>query len=199
MAGAARTSVGRGYSHQPRRATRGNHGRSHRRLSARRKTTKNEEEKDAYEMKALSMTQPWASAFLTNRKKIETRSWGRASGLFDAYLLAIHAAKGWSKLDQELAARLCPDLPMHRGSVIGVVYLVRCFKMTEEFCATVSAEEESWGNFAPGRWAWQRHEKVLVLPDPIPVKGNRMLWNWYPPEEVAKLCAEYLDSIRRGT
>src|ERR1700744_118543 len=86
-------------------------------------------------MKALTLTQPWASLVALQEKRIETRSW------LTAYRgeLVIHAAKGFPADCKEL----CGDEPF-RTSVRGaawdqlpvsvglcVVCLLACIKTTE--------------------------------------------------------------------
>lgn len=51
-------------------------------------------------MKAITLTQPWASLVACGAKKIETRSWRTHHRGW----IAIHAAKGWTGEDREFAA-----------------------------------------------------------------------------------------------
>ncbi len=80
-------------------------------------------------MKALTLTQPWASLVAVGAKRIETRSWETNY----RGTIAIHAAKGWKPIDREFAvsARVCealgvaPDVVMayltaRRGHVLAV-------------------------------------------------------------------------------
>ena len=143
-------------------------------------------------MKALTLTQPWATLVANGSKRIETRSW---STLYRGHL-AIHAAKGypkWAKetceeedfataLDQEVAG-----LPT--GCVLAVCRLVSCIPTRElqtnrliECDPTAScgpflltAKERRFGDYEPGRWAWLLAD-VTRLPNPIYVKGALGLW-----------------------
>ncbi len=138
-------------------------------------------------MKALSLWRPWASAIAVGLKKIETRSWhthyrGR---------LAIVATKNTPKGDLAFFETLdlyeasvfahagigvAADLP--RSAVVATVDLVDCVEMTAEFIRGVSGQEQEWGIYARGRFAWLL-ENVVRLEPPIPVaRGGQRLWNW---------------------
>jgi len=75
-------------------------------------------------VKALSLTQPWASLVALGFKRVETRSWGTIY----RGPLAIHAAKGFPRFardfaDAERVRGRCPDvLPF--GSIVAVCRLV---------------------------------------------------------------------------
>jgi len=67
-------------------------------------------------MKALTLTQPWASLMALQSKTIETRSW------YTAYRgeLVIHAAKGFPKWAKETCEeRYCPTTALlgFRGAI----------------------------------------------------------------------------------
>lgn len=130
-------------------------------------------------MKALTLTQPWASAIVLGHKTIETRSWTtRYRGP-----IAIHAAKGFPKWAREFAeteralGRVPERLPL--GAVIAVARIVDV-RPTEELAAEISALERLYGDYAPGRFGWIL-EDVELLAEPIPAKGALGLWNWERP------------------
>jgi hypothetical protein len=153
-------------------------------------------------MKALSLTQPWASLVAIGAKQIETRSWrtehrGR---------IAIHAAKGFpcscralcgqppfvDHLQQD--ARFMFDggmlvykagLPL--GAIVAIAYIVGC-RATHEVSGHLSDEEEMFGDYGPDRWAWLLSD-VRRLPEPIPCKGALGLWT--VPEDIA----QYLEAV----
>lgn len=52
-------------------------------------------------MKAISLWQPWASLMAAGYKRIETRSW-RPASLHRGDIVAIHAAKHWTREEREL-------------------------------------------------------------------------------------------------
>jgi hypothetical protein len=152
-------------------------------------------------MKALTLTQPWATLVAIGAKRIETRSWRtpyRGS-------LAIHAAKAfprWARdasLESRFAAEIGPNaLPL--GAVIATCRLISCIPTRElqqnrvidvdvdvRECGDLglpfffmSDQEREFGDYAPGRWAWLLAD-VKTLPAPIPAKGALSLWEWEQP------------------
>ena len=133
-------------------------------------------------MKALSLTQPWATAIILGNKRIETRSWktnytGR---------IAIHAAKGFPKWAREFAeteraiGRIPGRLPF--GAIIGFATIAgmrRTEELTGDLFLQISALERLYGDYAPGRWGWMLSD-VEALPDDkiIGCKGALGLWEW---------------------
>lgn len=134
-------------------------------------------------MRALTLTQPWATLVAIGAKRIETRSWGTAH----RGPLAIHAAKSFPAeardlLLQELfsttlhqAGVIPSELPL--GSVVAICRLLDCFEMTEEWIATVKEPERSFGHYEPGRFAWILG-KIEPLSVPIGARGSLGLWWW---------------------
>lgn len=119
-------------------------------------------------MKALSLTQPWATLVATGQKTIETRSW---STRYRGPLL-IHAAKGFPAYAKEFSQELYGNpavLPyITRGAIIGKVYLLDV-RPTEEVVTRISVQERRYGDYSQGRYAW-----ILTNPEqlePIPWKG----------------------------
>ena len=138
-------------------------------------------------MKALSLTQPWATLVAIGAKRIETRSW------YTNYrgLLAIHAASSFPwrvrllclehpYIDVLIAGGISlrslkeplPGFP--RGAIIAVVDLVDCLETGEGFVAPPEPEW-SFGDFSPGRFAWIL-ENVCRLKKPLACKGMLGLW-----------------------
>jgi activating signal cointegrator 1 len=152
-------------------------------------------------VKALSLTQPWATLVAIGAKRIETRSWPtKYRGP-----LAIHAAKSFPKWAREFttepvcyeAVRICcaylriderlngfPAYPT--GAILATCRLANClpsevldnrhnvFSVSLE---PLSDQERAFGDYSPGRFAWIL-EDVKLLPKPIPVKGSLGLWEW---------------------
>lgn len=154
-------------------------------------------------VKAITLTQPWASLVAIGAKRIETRSWStsyRGS-------LAIHAGAGLGPVGgvRGLRARACREpfisalraggydldqvdvdaLP--RGAIVAVARLHSIYRITaggvEGFRPQPPANEIAFGDYTPGRYAWLFAE-VRALPEPIPAKGALGLWEWTPPEGV---------------
>jgi hypothetical protein len=139
-------------------------------------------------MKALTLTQPWATLVAIGAKMIETRSW-RTSYRGP---LAIHAARGYPRW----ALETCEESPFRealtglspaglpRGAVIATCDLIDCVR-TEEivldrtcpYRSDLTTTEGQFGDYSPGRFAWIL-EDVMKLPEPIPAKGALGLWEW---------------------
>ena len=130
-------------------------------------------------MKALTLTQPWATLVALGHKKIETRSWGtRYRGP-----IAIHAAKGFPAKAREFASReaslgRCPQrIPL--ASVIAKAKLVEVYR-TEDIVLAISGLERHLGDFSFGRFAWML-EDVEAFAEPIGARGALGLWEWTDP------------------
>ncbi len=131
-------------------------------------------------MRALSLTQPWASAVVAGLKTWETRSWGtRYRGQ-----LAIHAAKAMPAFAKELEAAIRALHPgvlpaaLPFGKVIAVCSLGNCVRINAAWTG-ISEMEAMLGDFALGRYAW-----ALLAVRPIhavPARGFQGLWNWEVP------------------
>lgn len=158
-------------------------------------------------MKALTLTQPWATLIATGAKRIETRGWGTNY----RGLIAIHAAKGLAPVHGKSGLReLCAtepfatalgdtdpdDLPL--GAIVTVVRLCDCVPADPKKSAAVSArfrvsdDEQHFGFYGDDRWAWllnphpqSQLENGFYGPfaDPIPARGALGLWNVHPDEE----------------
>jgi len=138
-------------------------------------------------MKALSLTQPWASLVQIGAKKVETRSW------YTSYRgpLVIHAAKGYPAWARATAAEPafadalgcnCDPDNLPRGAGLCVVNLIACVKTTElhkldAIGFRLSVNEITFGDYGDRRYAWAlEHEHDFV--QPIPAKGALGLWQW---------------------
>jgi hypothetical protein len=144
------------------------------------------------ELKALTLTQPWASLMALREKKIETRSW------YTTYRgeIVIHAAKGfprWAKdtcyepaFRAALGGVAPKDLPLSLG--LCVVRLVACIptdqlnKIELALGSRPRVAELMFGDYSDGRFAWVT-EYLYPLKNQRPVKGALGLWAW--PVEVA--------------
>jgi len=136
-------------------------------------------------MKALTLTQPWASLVDLQKKKLETRSW------YTSYRgeLLIHAAKGYPVWARNLAWQphfrkaLGPLSDMEAlptAQALCIVNLVACVPTTalhklQAINFSASAEEIPFGDFAEGRFAWAL-EYVRHLDPPVPMRGALGLW-----------------------
>lgn len=150
-------------------------------------------------MKALTLWQPWASLVALDHKRIETRCWStKYRGL-----LAIHAAAklppkwlGASRDQPEFRDALADVFNCRRdrddrsglhvddairqlpyGKVVCVVRLIDVVGINRYLRADVPDSELIFGNYEDGRYAWFM-ELVEKFDEPIPAKGNRLLWEW---------------------
>lgn len=136
-------------------------------------------------MKAITLTQPWATLVAMGVKQVETRSWSTAY----RGPLAIHAAKGYPKWARELSDREpfksilisaplmgLPDPADSLGMVLCVCDLWAC-KPVEQVKWTLSVAELAFGDYSAGRYAWGLRMK-RVFDRPIPARGALGLWEW---------------------
>lgn len=147
-------------------------------------------------MKALSLTQPWASLVASGAKRIETRSWSTSY----RGRVAIHASKGFP-LDcrvlcstqpflRELtrAGLSVPEMPL--GAIVATATLAECFltgdtlnyrhvsrtvRGAHGLTYDITPQEIEFGNYEPGRYGWVLVD-VCQLPTPIRCKGALGLW-----------------------
>jgi len=125
-------------------------------------------------LKALSLTQPWATLMAAGLKRIETRSWGtKYRGR-----VIIHAAKGFPPYARQLCGRhpfldalhglgiSSRDFPF--GALIATADLYDIVRIVDGFVFP-DEPELSFGDYSPGRYAWYYRDVKKI--DPIPYKG----------------------------
>lgn len=168
-------------------------------------------------MRALSLTQPWATLVAVGEKSVETRSWSTPY----RGLLAIHAAVGLESVgglaglsrlieSDPFASALAPhisgytaeerarDLP--RGALVAVVELVDVVKLRAPGLPedlrhpTARPHEETFGDYRPGRFAWSFVHR-LNLHDGIECRGALGLWKI--SKEVRERLAEIVPDFAR--
>jgi len=136
-------------------------------------------------MKAITLTQPWATLIAIGAKQIETRSWRT----FYRGPLAIHAAKSfpeWARekfeFDPGLDQRTCDALEAHGihgfrdlpgGVIVATCTLVKILRIYPD--NVPPAPEFYFGDYTPGRWAWYLSD-VKPLAEPVPARGSLGLW-----------------------
>lgn len=154
-------------------------------------------------MKALTVWQPWASMLARNMKLFETRSWAtnyRGPIAIHAAALSIpqvlkklfplgawgyhpdHQAKKafLDAVTSALNPYTLEELPL--GAVVATAELVGCHKITEEPHRGVPTspkyleKEIMFGDWTPGRYAWEFSNMELIVP--VPAKGKQGLWEW---------------------
>lgn len=145
-------------------------------------------------MKAITLWQPWASLWAIQAKKYETRSWATNY----RGQIAIHSAKKdpqtiFRTLPTDVQFAMSPFLLEHfllwdnvpLGAILGYGELVDCHLMTPELIAKQTPQELLFGDWTPGRYAWEI-ANVKLLPEPVPYKGAQGLWRIPNAEEILK-------------
>lgn len=150
---------------------------------------------------ALSLTKPWANP-VSPCVLYETRSWRT----WHRGPLLIHAARAFPRWARDLcnqepfagvlleagyaAAGSGPVDPglLPLGKILAVCNLKHCVRIgTPGIDLPPPEPERSFGDYAPGRYAWMLSE-VQPLPEPIAASGSMGLW--VPDEDVLALLAE---------
>lgn len=157
-------------------------------------------------MKALTLTQPYATLVALGFKRYETRG----HRISHRGPLAIHAGKGPGYFDSEAALWICclsepfrSALAAHgimnparlpRGKIVAAGFMVGCTP-TEQICEdngiwklvggrshrwALTEQEAAFGDYSPGRSALLL-VGVRALAEPIPARGMPGLWEWTPP------------------
>ena len=154
-------------------------------------------------MKAITIHQPWASLIAHGHKRFETRSW-RTNYRGP---IAIHAGK---KIERQAVLMLARDhtriwhkiTPLPTGCIVAVAELKDCWKSLdgklieaqppgEKRVRFAETHELIFGDYTPGRYAWELANVRLI--EPIPAKGRQGLWNWQQASEwTCVTCKEFL-------
>lgn len=128
-------------------------------------------------MRALTLTQPWATLVAIGAKKIETRSWNTNY----RGLLAIHAAKkcpyeAFELVFQEPFHSAIGRNQMPLGFVIATCELVDVVRIYADTYIP-GKPELMFGDYSIGRYMWYL-EGIARIPEPIPARGALGLWEW---------------------
>lgn len=137
-------------------------------------------------MKALTLTQPWATLVATGDKRFETRSWSTDY----RGPLAIHAAKSLPEYARDFIDHTPAVVTMLRragyeyfdtdlpfGCVVATCQIVGCVSTDSSTFRMPPGKDRILGNFAPGRFAWILEDVSRVDP-PVPARGSLGLWDW---------------------
>lgn len=150
-------------------------------------------------MKAITLTQPWATLVAIGAKAVVTKSWQTSY----RGPIAIHAAKSLHSVGGERELKsLCGSSPFYEvlseyakshfantslkemaenpmmpfGSVIAVAEL-ESIQATDTIANSLSLQEIAFGDYSYERYAWVL-SNVVKLPRPVEAKGQLGLWNW---------------------
>lgn len=162
-------------------------------------------ETDLGDLRALTITQPWASLVAHGLKRIETRSWP----ITRRGWIAIHAGAGLGKHNprrlklmvergepmatamKDMGYQQFEDLP--RGAIIAVAKLVDCVP-TEIQRQRVSLREYAFGNYDDERFAWLLDD-IRLLPTPVASLGALGFWPVPAPLRQA-ICASLAGTLQ---
>lgn len=137
-------------------------------------------------MKALTLTQPWATLMALGLKTIETRGW------YTDYRgpLAIHAAKRFPKWAKELADEdFYTELALHlgegkhsqvlpRGTVVGICELINIIRTEDiDSMEILTDREREYGDYGAGRYGWIT-KGMRALSPPVAAMGALGIWEW---------------------
>lgn len=126
--------------------------------------------------------QPRASLVAIGAKRLETRS----KPTEHRGLIAIHASKGYSPENREIArteiferalfAGGVSHPELYCGQIVAVAELVDCVRVDElRDSPLLTNAERAFGNFSDGRYAYVLQD-ARPLKKPIPFKGQLGLW-----------------------
>lgn len=141
-------------------------------------------------MKALTLTQPWATLVAIGAKRIETRSWRTdyrgplaipfAAWMadFDVFPLSCRSGQPWNRMKEVLDEHGITETP--RGAIVATCWLLGCVP-TGGLAPLPEAgtDEGLFGDYGPGRFAWLLGN-IIPVPRPIPARGKLGLWDWDP-------------------
>ncbi len=66
---------------------------------------------------------------------------------------------------------------LRMGCVLGTVVVEGCREIDPEFMHELEEQEDAFGWYGPGRFAWfLRDPEPLAMP--VSVRGGQGLWNW---------------------
>ncbi|WP_412990060.1 ASCH domain-containing protein [Pediococcus siamensis] len=136
-------------------------------------------------MKALTISEPWASLIYAKEKHIETRSWETKyrGELF------IHAGKTVNESLKELEVAMRKEIHFpkenRQGNIIAKCELTDCVKIDEDFIKEIKKNKREFisGIYKDGRFAWIL-DNIEPLKKNVPCSGHLRVWNI--PSSVAK-------------
>lgn len=154
-------------------------------------------------LKAVTLYQPWASAAALGFKWIETRSWRTSYrgklGIHAGLTTAAVGAPVWDAAADHVVMGGGSFYPLGfpNGVLLATCELLDCVPIVgedrgvgrvvqnddglhlwPEKCVVDDpdiSDQEPWGDFTPGRWAWLLGD-VELLEEPVPMRGRQGLW-----------------------
>lgn len=141
-------------------------------------------------MKALTISQPWATRIARREKFIENRGWSpRYRGL-----LAIHAGSGTHYMTRQQLRDKRAEYPtgcviaigklLEVKSLVWLEYQREMKKGSQRIAGFKTIDEILDHEYTEGEECWIL-ANVVQLPEPIEAKGERGLWDWECPDALA--------------
>ncbi|WP_274869556.1 ASCH domain-containing protein [Phaeobacter gallaeciensis] len=138
-------------------------------------------------MKVISIWQPFASLIVEGCKVFETRGWPAPASVIGTRIgiastkniMPAQRSHCEDEAFKEFYERTGLDewIELPRGYLLGTVVIDSVELMTEELMEEVSAEEQSYGWWDLGNYAW-RLTNPIKLAEPIPIRGKQGLFEW---------------------
>ena len=138
-------------------------------------------------MKCISIWNPFALLIVKGFKVFETRTWPAPASII-GQRIGIASTKNilpaqrahfedetFQRYYELLQLPALESLPM--GYLLGSVIVDSVELMTEEFLDEVSHEEQAYGWWNVGNYAW-RLTGPEELPYPIPIRGGQGIYDW---------------------
>ena len=143
-------------------------------------------------MRARTVPQPLASLIAIGAKKLDCWPWPTSY----RGLIAIHAASRlsqhghefslWPPIHKVLAgAGLADPEALPLGEIVGIVNVTETRQLHLADLASIPAWERQLGDYKVGSWLVSFGGDVHRAPRPIPAVGQRGLWEWHLPSDVA--------------
>jgi len=138
-------------------------------------------------MKVISVWQPFALLLVKGFKIFETRTWpapaaviGQTMGIASTKNVkpeqrAFYEDPDFQKFYEVLGLPSLDELP--GGHLLGTVKLDSVELMTPEFLDEVSNEEQAYGHWQEGNYAWRCTQPRELL-HPIPIQGKQGIYEW---------------------
>lgn len=138
-------------------------------------------------MKVISIWQPFASLIMARCKVFETRGWPAPASVIGTRIgiastknvvpgqRAHIADPDFIRFYEMTGQPVFEELPF--GHLLGTVFVDSVELMTEEFLEDVSDEEQAYGWWELGNFAW-RLSNPEPFDTPIPIKGKQGLYEW---------------------
>ena len=142
-------------------------------------------------MKVLSLTEPYATLIKEGYKKIETRGW-KTSYRGEVYIHASKTKIPKATLENQKLMSLCANHPLNFGKIICKAELVDCIPMTKEYVLDMKQnypQEYLCGDYQEGRYGFVL-ENIVPVENPIEVKGQLGIWEYYTEEEIMKVMSQ---------